>query len=65
MAGVKPLIVARGPVRYTECMTKRTAKKTSKKADKKETFEPNKMTFAVAALSVVTLVLLAMIVTFS
>jgi hypothetical protein len=46
-------------------MTKRTAKKTSKPADKKEAFEPNKMTFVVSSLAVVTLVLLAMIVTFS
>jgi hypothetical protein len=47
-------------------MTKRTAKKTTKPVSKKEAFEPNKMTFfVVATLSVVTLVLLAMIVTFS
>jgi hypothetical protein len=46
-------------------MTKRTAKKTNKPAHKKEAFEPNKMTFAIAALSAVTLVLLAVIVTFS
>jgi hypothetical protein len=52
-------------LRYTERMTKRTAKKTTKPVSKKEAFEPNKMTFVVATLSVVTLVLLAMIVTFS
>ena len=46
-------------------MTKRTVKKANKTTEKKEAFEPNKMTFAVAALAVVTLVLLAMIVTFS
>jgi hypothetical protein len=42
-------------------MTKKAAKKTNKK----EVFEPNKMTFAVAAVSAVTLVLLAVIVTMS
>jgi|EndMetStandDraft_7_1072992.scaffolds.fasta_scaffold5233572_1 hypothetical protein len=42
-------------------MTKKAAKKTHKK----EAFEPNKMAFAVAALSAVTLVLLAVIVTVS
>lgn len=52
-------------MRYTEHMTKRTAKKAVKPTDKKEAFEPNKMTFVVSALAVVTLVLLAMIVTFS
>lgn len=65
MDRVKPLIVVRRLVRYTERMTKRTAKKTVKSADKKEAFEPNKMTFVVSVLAVVTLVLLAMIVSFS
>jgi len=46
-------------------MTKRTAKKQTKHTTKKEQFEPNKMTFAIAALAAVTLVLLAVIVTFS
>jgi hypothetical protein len=42
-------------------MTKKTAKKTNKN----EAFEPNKMAFAVAAVSAVTLVLLAVIATMS
>ena len=63
--GVKPLIVPDAPLGYTMTMTKRTAKKANKTVEKKEAFEPNKMTFAVAALAAITLVLLAMIVTFS
>jgi hypothetical protein len=46
-------------------MTKRTAKKQTKHTSAKESFEPNKMTFAIAALAAVTLALLAIIVTFS
>jgi hypothetical protein len=46
-------------------MTKQTAKKLTKQTNKNEGFEPNKMTFAISTVAVVTLVLLAMIVTFS
>ncbi|HEX6416387.1 MAG TPA: hypothetical protein VFZ62_02570 [Candidatus Saccharimonadales bacterium] len=45
---------------------KKTVKKTvAKKSAKKVDFEPNKMTFAVASLSAVTLVLLAIIAMYS
>jgi hypothetical protein len=62
---VKPLIVAVASLRYTNYMTKQTAKKATKHSNKKVDYEPNKMTFAIAALAAVTLVLLAVIVTFS
>lgn len=56
---------------YTDGMVKKAVKKTVKKttakkvAAKKVDFEPNKMTFAVASLSAVTLVLLAVIAIYS
>jgi len=46
-------------------MTKQTVKKVTKHSNKKVDYEPNKMTLAIAALAAVTLVLLAVIVTFS
>jgi hypothetical protein len=42
-------------------MVKQSAKKPVKKSTGKTDFEPNKMTFAIAALASVTLVLLAVI----
>jgi hypothetical protein len=56
---------------YTDGMVKKAVKKTAKKPTvkkaqvKKGEFEPNKMTFAIASLSAVTLVLLAIIATYS
>jgi len=55
---------------YTDGMVKKAVKKTvkktaAKKSVKKIDFEPNKMTFAVASLSAVTLVLLAIIAMYS
>ena len=60
-------LVERSDVRYTSSMAtqstkKRTVAKSSAKKAGKVDFEPNKMALAVAALSAVTLVLLALIV---
>lgn len=49
-------------MRYTDSMVKATKKQATKKSQKVD-YEPNKMAFAVAALSAVILVLLAVIVT--
>ena len=59
------IIVLMVLVGYTENMTKQSVKKPIKKAVKKVDFEPNKMTFAVAVLAVVCLVLVALIATLS
>lgn len=49
-------------LRYTKAMTKSPR---TKKSGSKTYFEPDKMTFAIAALAAVTLVLLAVIASFS
>jgi hypothetical protein len=48
-------------MRYTGTMATKKTKKTDKKVD----YEPNKMTLAVSVLSVVILLLIAVIVTYS
>jgi hypothetical protein len=53
-------------LRYTKAMTKTPRQtKGAKKSGSKMYFEPDKMTFAIAALAAVTLVLLAVIASFS
>lgn len=56
-------------MKYTDAMAKKAVKKTEKlskkSAAKNHDFEPGKMTFAIAALSAVTLALLAIIIVYS
>lgn len=53
-------------IHYTDGMVKKSAQKPHKKQSaKKVDFEPNKMTFAVATLAAVSLVLFAVIATYS
>ena len=55
-------VVERPFMRYTDSMVKATKKQVTKKSQKVD-YEPNKMALAVATLSAVILVLLAVIVT--
>lgn len=59
------LLVDSAPMRYTVVMVKQSTKKPIKKSPKVADFEPNKVSFAVAALAAVSLVILGLLAVYA